>query len=195
MAITHSGHTKWDDLTQDLFTTQDSKRGRQQQPARRTSILCTVSLVVFPAVSNLEYAGCFLFSLSFKPTRVLGVHVTFSQTTFPSGFLSVWKMGGTKTRPEQLEARGGRDTTCFPASMASGEERNSQLSLAFPAPAEPHDPHSSGPKCQHQPFRAPRLLVSHFPFCSPNPGLKGNNYLFLNMLGVFFFFQSCPFTF
>ena len=103
-------------------------------------------------------------------------------------------MGGTKTRPEQLEARGGRDTTCFPASMASGEERNSQLSLAFPAPAEPHDPHSSGPKCQHQPFRAPRLLVSHFPFCSPNPGLKGNNYLFLNMLGVFFF-PELPFYF
>ena len=103
-------------------------------------------------------------------------------------------MGGTKTQPEQLEARGGRDTTCFPASMASGEERNSQLSLAFPAPAEPHDPHSSGPKCQHQPFRAPRLLVSHFPFCSPNPGLKGNNYFFLNMLGVFFF-PELPFYF
>ena len=104
-------------------------------------------------------------------------------------------MGGTKTRPEQLEARGGRDTTCFPASMASAEERNSQLSLAFSAPAEPHGPHSSGPKCQHQPFRAPRLVVSRFPFCSPNPGLKGNNYFFLNMLLFFFFFPELPFYF
>ena len=48
-------------------------------------------------------------------------------------------MGGTKTQLEQLEARGGRDTFCFPASVASAEERHSQHqpSLTVPTPQAP----------------------------------------------------------
>ena len=146
-----------------------------------------MSLVVFPAVSNLTYAGCFLFSLNCKPTRGLGVHVTFPKLPFPLVFCQFEKWEALKYsrnnwRPEEEET-----PSVFPPAWLL-QERKPQLSLALPAPAEPNSPPSSGPKCQYQPFRAPKLLVSHFPFCSLNPGLKGNNYFFLNML-VFFLFS------
>ena len=132
-----------------------------------------------PAVSNLEYAGCFLFSLSCKPTRGLGIHETFPKPPFPLASCQFERWGALKHNWDNWSQR--RKSTL--SSCQRGFCRRgtpSQPGLTLPI-LRPH--------VQAQPFRAPRMLVSHFPFCPPNPGLKGNNYFFLNMLVCLFFFS------